>query len=394
MSPRGIHRVIRAWLANATTLAVAIGGLAVLDGVNAHASAPEQTQVLVSPAVALKTQTEIARDAVDRFILPRIATFKARSEALSQAVAKLCTEAVGEVKAARDTAQSAFVETVRAWAPLDMIRFGPSAREHRLERILFWPDPRAIAERQLNGLLAARNAELLKPGALTTQSVAVQGLTALEYLLFDDRKPLGGGDDEAGRYRCGMAAAIAASIDTVAGEIESGWQGDAGHRAKILNPGPDNVLYRDTAESAREIAKALVLGFDLVRDRIALPELAAIARDPPRRARLPFERAGATGAFVHATIRALKDLYDTCGFAARIGPDKKWMANFLTTGWDGLIKESQRLDEVRAGQVGSEDHLHVVRKLRFDITSIRQIVVKELAANAGIILGFNELDGD
>lgn len=383
----------RSALANATKLAVVIGGLAILCGADARASAPE-TQVLVSPALALKTQAEIARDGVDRFILPRIAAFKARSETLSKDVANVCAVRTGDVKAARDAAQTAFVEAVRAWAPLDMVRFGPSAREHRLERIFFWPDPRGIAERQLNGLLAARNSELLKPGALTTQSVAVQGLTALEYLLFNEKKPLGEGDDEAARYRCAMAAAIAQSIDTVAGEIQSGWLGDDGHRAKILNPGPDNVLYRDRAESAREIAKILVLGFDLVRDRIALPELAALARTPPRRARLPFERAHATGIFVQATIEALKDLYDTTGFAARIGPDKNWMTNFLATGWDGLIAESRKVDDVRAGEVGSNEHLHVFRKVRFDVTSLRQIVVKELAANAGIILGFNELDGD
>lgn len=375
-------------------LAVAIGAFAVLGGADVRASAPEQPQVLVSPAVALKTQTEIARDAVDLFILPRIATFKARSEALAKAVAKVCTEDAGAAKTARDAARTAFVETVRAWAPLDMIRFGPSAREHRLERILFWPDPRGIAERQLNGLLATRNAELLQPGALTTQSVAVQGLTALEYLLFGEKKPLGESDDEAARYRCALAAAIAQSIDTTAGEIQSGWLGETGHRAKILNPGPDNLLYRDRAESAREIAKIMVLGFDLVRDRIALPELAALARTPPRRARLPFERAHASGVFVQATIGALKDLYDTTGFAARVGADKNWMTNFLTTGWDGLIAESQRVDDVRKGDIGSKEHLHVFRKLRFDVTSLRQIVVKELAANAGIILGFNELDGD
>lgn len=360
----------------------------------AHARASAPTEVLVSPAVALKTQETIARDAVDQFILPRIAAFKSRTEEQVNAVAALCAEGLQEAQAAQKAAQSAFVEAVHAWAPLDIVRFGPSARNNRLERILFWPDPRGIAVRQLNTLLAARKPEILEPAALAKQSVAVQGLTALEYLLFNEKKPLGEGAGEAARYRCGVAHAIALSIDAVAGEIQDGWQGEDGHRAKILNPGPDNVLYRDPAESAREVAKTLVLGFDLVRDRIALPELSAASRERPRFARLPFERSGATGTFVHETVQALKDLYDVCGFEARIGPDKKWMANFLSTGWTGLLTESQRLDEVRAGAPGSEDHLHVVRKLRFDVTSIRQIVVKELAANAGIILGFNALDGD
>ena len=366
----------------AAAMAAAIAAVLIVGVMDARADGAPQP----------KTQAAIVRDAVDQFVLPRIDTFKMRTHELASAVPGACKP--DAQPAALAAAQSAFVETVRAWAPLDFVRFGPSARNHRLERVLFWPDPRATAERQLSALLAARKPELLEPGALATQSVAVQGLTALEVLLFSEKQPLGRGDDEAARYRCGMADAIAAALDTVAGEIQSGWMGDDGYRAKILNPGPDNRLYRDTSESAREIAKALVVGFDLVRDRIALPELHAVSRDPPRRARLPFERSRATGVFVVATVDALKDLYGICAFATRVGPDKTWMTNFLTAGWDGLATESRRLDEVRAGEIASKDHLHVVRKLRFDITSIRQIVVRELAANAGIILGFNELDGD
>lgn len=368
------------------------GVLALCAGTAVRASSP--TQVMVPAAVALKTQEAMARDAVDHFILPHIATFRKRTDALAASVARVCTSNSDSRDAARKRAQEAFVETVRAWAPLDMVRFGPAARNNRLERIFFWPDPRLFAQRQLNGLLAKRDPELLKPGAIAKQSVAVQGLTALEVLLFNEKKPLGDGDDDAAAYRCGMAKAIAANIDTVAGEIESGWQGPDGYRARILDPGPENVLYRDTAESARDIAKILVLGFDLMRDRVALPEQAALARTPPRRARLPFDRAGATGVYVVTTVEALKQLYDICGFAARIGPDKGWMENFLAAGWDGLVRETKRFEDVRSGEVGSEDHLHVVRKLRFDVTSMRQIVVRELAANAGIILGFNELDGD
>lgn len=384
-------RLVRFVLTSA--MAVAIALVPAASATRAQAQAEPAPQAAASPS-APKSQAVIVRDAVEHFVLPRIATFKARTDALARAVADVCKAAPGQVPAARETARAAFVETVRAWAPLDLIRFGPSARNHRLERIMFWPDPRAIAERQLNQLLAAKKPELLEAGGLSTQSVAVQGLTPLEYLLFDDKKPLGEDGDDAARYRCGIAAAIAAAVDTVAAEIENGWQGDDGYRAKILNPGPDNALYRDTSESAREIAKALVLGFDLLRDRIAMPELAALARTPPRRARLPFERSHATGMFVRETIYAMKDLYETCGFAARVGADKSWMSKFLASGWDGLLTETQRFDEIRESDVASENHLHMARKLRFDVTSIRQILVKELAANAGIILGFNELDGD
>ena len=224
-----------------------------------------------------KTHATMVLDAVDKFLLPRIQALQQTTGALEAAVGAVCREGEPALTAAR----AAFGDTVRAWGGLDFVRFGPSAREHRLERIFFWPDPRAFASRQLKQLLAARKPDLLAPGALSSQSVAVQGLTALEVLLFDDKAPLGAGKDEAGTYRCALAAAIAANIHAVAGEIAAGWVGGDGFRTKILAPGSDNALYKDAGETVREVMKALVAGIELCRDRFILPELTAVTANPP-----------------------------------------------------------------------------------------------------------------
>jgi hypothetical protein len=74
--------------------------------------------------------------------------------------------------------------------------------------------------------------------------------------------------------------------------------------------------------------------------------------------------------------------------------DKPWMAKFLPTSWNALLADADRLDALRADERGSEAHLHALRKMRFDLGGIRNIIVKELAPNADIVMGFNELDGD
>ena len=349
-----------------------------------------------APAGALpvrKSPAEMVADAIDTFILPRIAALKKETAALKVAVETACAEGA-DVTAARDAVVAAFAGTVRAWGGLDFIRFGPATQKHRLERVLFWPDPRGVAARQLSGLLAARKPQLLEPGALATQSVAVQGLTALEILLFDDKAPLGTGDDEAARYRCALAAAIAASIDAVAGEIGDGWAAEGGFRSRMLNPGADNALYKDASESARDVVKAIATGLQICRDRFILPDLVGLARTPPRRARLLFERSGLTGAFLSASLVALAELFDATGLAAYIPPDKAWMTGFLATGWKSLAADAARLDALRAREPGSEAHVRALRKMRFDLGGVRLVIVRELAPNAGLVLGFNELDGD
>lgn len=351
--------------------------------------------VAAAPASALpirKSHATMVLDTIDKFVIPRTEALDKETGDLASAVEAVCK--AGGNEAARKAASAAFAETVRTWGGLDFIRFGPSTREHRLERVFFWPDPRGFAYRQLNGLLAAKKPELLEPGALASQSVAVQGLTALEILIYDEKAPLGAGSDDAGKYRCAMAAAIAANLHAVASEIRQGWVGPDGFRMKILTPGSDNALYKDAGETVREVMKALVAGIELCRDRFIMPELTAVTANPPRRVRLAFETSGLTGAYLESSLIALKEIYDSIGLDAYVAADKPWMTNFLPTSWNSLLADAKTLDKLRANERGSEAHLHALRKMRFDLSGIRQIIVKELAPNADIVMGFNELDGD
>ena len=353
------------------------------------------TSLVAGPADALpvrKSHATMVIDAIDKFIVPRVDALSAKTTDLTSAIGATCKD--GGSEASRKKATAAYAEIVRAWAGLDFIRFGPVSREHRLERIFFWPDPRGFASRQLNGLIAAKKPELLEPGALARQSVAVQGLTALEILLYDDKKPLGTGTDEAAQYRCALAGAIAANLHAIAEEISNGWKGDDGFRMKMLTPGSDNALYKDASETVRDVAKSMAMGLELCRDRVVLPELTAVTSDPPRRVRLAFEQAGLTGEYLQSSIIALKELYETIGLDGYVPVDKPWMVKFVPNAWSSLIADAAKLDELRNKERGSDAHLHAMRKMRFDLSGIRQIIFKELAPNAEIDMGINELDGD
>lgn len=348
-----------------------------------------------APAHALpvrKSHAAMVLDTIDKFILPHVEKLKTASAGLAASVGNVCTSADDD--AARQAAVAAFAGMVRAWAGLDFIRFGPITRAHRLERILFWPDPRATAARQLAGVLAARKPQLLAPGGLATQSVAVQGLTALEALLYDDKVMLGAGASEADAYRCGLARAIADNLASIAADVAAEWSGEGGFRMRMIATGSDNPLYKDSSETARDVVKALAMGLELCRDRFLLPELTALAADPPKRARLPFDRAGLMGAYLTASLESLHELFEATSLAAYVPAEKPWMAAFLPNAWKSLLADAAKLDRLRTSERGSEAHLHALRKMRFDLGGIRSIIVRELATNAEIDMGFNELDGD
>ena len=82
--------------------------------------------------------------------------------------------------------EAAFGHLVQAWGGVAFLRFGPLVQGNRFERLSFWPDPRGVMPRQVQAVLKAADPALLAEGALAQRSVAVQGLPALEYVLYGE----------------------------------------------------------------------------------------------------------------------------------------------------------------------------------------------------------------
>lgn len=340
--------------------------------------------------VERKSHATMVIDFIDAYLEPRLAALGEATAQLSSSIGSYCADPAGkQLKPIEDS----FAATVKAWGALDFIRFGPIMSGHRLERFYFWPDPRATTARQLTMLLAKRDPAVLTPENFAKQSAAVQGLSALEILIYDQKAPLGA-TDEAGRYRCQFASASAAELDRISHDVIRGWNEAGGFRAKMLSPGSDNALYKDASETARDVVKAFVTGIELAQNRFATPELTAAKLTPPKRVRVPFERSGLSTAFLSSGIQSLHALLDVTAMVAYVPPDKAWMKTFLPTAFKGLDVGIESYDKTRSAEPGSEERMAVIHKLRFDLSGLRQIVVKELAPAAELTLGFNELDGD
>ena len=126
--------------------------------------------------------------------------------------------------------------TIRAWADVDFLRFGPMAQDGRYERFAFFPDVHGTGARQIRGFLVSQDEKLLKPGALAGQSAAVQGLPALESLLFSGKAALlQPAPPEP--FRCALAVAVAKNMQTIADDALAGWQGEKSWAALIETPG-------------------------------------------------------------------------------------------------------------------------------------------------------------
>jgi predicted lipoprotein len=80
--------------------------------------------------------------------------------------------------------KDAFAAAVVAWSNVEILRFGPITENRRFERLFHWPDPKGLGQRQIEAALKSRDEAVTQPDELAGKSVALQGLPALEYLLY------------------------------------------------------------------------------------------------------------------------------------------------------------------------------------------------------------------
>ncbi|MBC8049924.1 MAG: hypothetical protein H7X92_07240, partial [Chitinophagales bacterium] len=255
------------------------------------------------PQAAPSVNTEpLARKVINNYVRPAYAQLSDTAEALKSEIAGFC---MAPSAAARSAINSAFERALLAWSGAEMIRFGPVLTANAHDRFAFWPDEKGLGLKQINAVLAARDETAATTDALSGKSVAVQGFTALEYLLY------GAGADgllaatDEGRYRCRFASAIAGNIASLAEQVKAAWADDAAFPATLLSPKPEHPLYKSSRDVKLELFKAFTTGLQHIRD----VKLARVLADNPQNAqpkRAPYWRSVLTFKVIEANLEALE----------------------------------------------------------------------------------------
>lgn len=320
------------------------------------------------------------------FAQPAAHAFAESATALAGQVEALCASP-GEASLA--AARTAFADTVATWGRVSVLRFGPLVADNRYERAFFWPDPRGVILRQVQGLLGEADEAALAPGALGGKSVAVQGLPALEFVLYGG----GAGELAAGQaaYRCRYGAAVAVNLAEIARAAEAGWADGSPFREAFTAPFAAADLYRSKGEVAGEIVKALGTALQYTRNAELLPALGDTA-DAARGKRAPLWRSDRTFALVGARIDGLLDLVAAAGFDA----DPTAAAYVGSIRFD-LSHARDALDAVTTpaqDAFGDADDRGRLAYVAAALHGANETTGGGLSGALGLTMGFNALDGD
>ncbi|TPM28677.1 imelysin family protein [Mesorhizobium sp. B2-3-5] len=342
----------------------------------------------IFPASAAVKASDIIQRAIKGFVRPAYAGLHEHTQSLAKAMHKLC-EAPSQGKL--DAARAEFSATVYAWSSAEIIGFGPIKENNRLERMLYWPDRKSIGLKQVQAALSDKDATATDPAQLGGKSVAMQGLGALEFVLYGDGADALTGKDDP--YRCAYGAAVAGNVETIAGEVSEAWNKPDGFAALWANPGPQNALYRDGNEAVTELVGVLIKELEMVRD-VRLKGFLGGKPDADKPKQAIYWRSQNTANSLAGNLAGINALFQVSKLGDALPADARWVAESihvqLVNGVAAAKSIQGPIDKALADPALREklEHFALIT------SSLSTLIGTRLTAEFGLTAGFSSLDGD
>lgn len=338
------------------------------------------------PAAAVEP-AEMLRKAVDSYIRPAFSELAGRTLGLEKDLDTLCgMPSPTQLELVRQQ----FGKVVVAYARVEFLRFGPFTQDSRAERLLFWPDRKGIALRQVQAILADYDETATLLEDLRQKSIAVQGLGALEYVLFGERSETLGTIEAD--FRCRYALTIGQALNATAQELAQAWAAPDGIAAHIATPKPEYDDYRNDREALEELVGAVAHGLEAIRDTRLLPFVGREGEAPKPKSAL-FWRSGLTVPAIRAGFEGLRDFLDATGLAEVKGgiagrpmlTDKEFAAS---------LEAADTVTSPVAEALDDPAQAAALRQMVASSSTLQTLIGEGLSTALGLSVGFSSLDGD
>lgn len=331
--------------------------LLTLGGALAHAETPDD--------FVQRTTTE--------HVQPAYARLAKATASLRSAVHGFCDTPSA---ATLDAVRQGFAPAFLAWQGAQHIRFGAIQLFMREYRYDLWPDKRGTVGKHLVRLVAdvGKDPAVLEPDTFANGSVAVQGFSAMERLLYGDASDRF--DAPGFDARCRVLSAIGDNL--------------AGMSADLVTHWADPLPPEDPAERDAELLASINTELErVVAQKLALP-MGSEAR-LARGTRAEGWRSGLSLAAIRENLSATRALYRT-GYKARAaaaGLDAR-----LEAAWAAALEALDTIRKPLDVAVSDPRERPHVEMLRQRVSELKALISSDLAPALDLVLGFNNLDGD
>ncbi len=336
---------------------------------------------------------------VKEHIIPRYQQLADASIELEKQSQALCAS---PSQANLEKTQQAFHQTMDGWIGIQHIRQGPVELLNRYHRFQFWPDKHNTGSKQLGKLLAEQDRETLQADHFARSSVAVQGLTTMERLLFSQNK----GIETFGvagnpSYHCLLVEAITHNLATMSAELVEDWS---------IEPVPFHTLFLSSGQLLGKRMKDKTLDQkvevttvffnnlytqvqSVIDQKLLRPMGEEFSKAKPRYTES--WRSERSLRNIKMNLQALESLYDT-GFAPAIltkqgGTELNIQ---IKQAFKATLAEINTINQRMHKILEDESQRPVLEQLVSELRQLQSLLTGPLPQTLEIPMGFNALDGD
>ncbi len=285
-----------------------------------------------------------------------------------------------------------------AWSALQFHSAGPLMADNTSWKIQFWPDRKNLVARKLEALLNSDAA--IDRDSIAASSVVIQGLSALEYLLFDPKAgQLSRYQDQPSR-RCAALTAIALYQQQLSEQLHRDWLPEHGnYLATFTEPGADNPRYPDHRQAIASIVESLVTGAELIkRDKLERPLGLASSSDHAQVYLLEWWRSGFSRQAMIGNLNAMERLYladQLYGLDDYLREHQHGaLADQIISAFEHSIAAAQAVDGSLFDAATQPEQQAALTQLYQASLQLLSLLKNALPDALGITLSFNGADGD
>ena len=328
---------------------------------------------------------EINRDIALNHIAPGYNKFASATERMNNIISSFVDK-----EADITSLRAVFGEVMDAWMAIQHLRFGPAQVQARAYRIQFWPDTRNRVGRQLGSVLASERTDLVSdPAAMANSSVALQGLPALERLLYEiELTPES--------YAIQLAKAITANLQTIATSLTTNWAPGGEWSERLYLTKQDSKSFPTAAHATSTLLLAMTTQLEFIVDKkINLPLGGETGN---HRLRLAESwRSSRSLRNIRLNIVALINLFEQGeGRFRRLieNTGNESIAESVSSALHSGLRTIELLPENFDSSIGDTEFQAKLKSVGNDLVRTQIAMSRDIAPALGIILGFNSLDGD
>jgi predicted lipoprotein len=341
------------------------------------------------PSYGYPGETRYHLYAVDRYVLPGYLQLNEQIEHLARNAVAFCRAPDEE---GLQRVRRAYHLAMDSWQFIQPIRFGPIEKALRGYRLQFWPDKRQSVGRHLATLLEKADSNALKQRTFAKGSVAVQGFSALERLLFEsDTTAKTFTPSTDGGFRCQVVVAISQNLTEIAHSLVREWWSDTPtHRQLIATADRGNAAYGNSSEVSGQLFNNLYTQIELMLEqKLHRPLGNSLDRSRGRRSESWRSRRSLRN--LERNLDGLAVLMKSAFLERLLDPDLNRRID------NQLIQCRERLKEIETPllqAVTQSEQRPRVEALIMALAELKNLVINQLAPALEIPIGFNSLDGD